>query len=50
MALMGLRSMAKIQSKSAEIPQGRLKIRLKYVEIPGGDQKMVSSTRGAGAD
>ena len=27
--------MAKIQQKSAEIPQGRLKIRLKYVEIPG---------------
>jgi hypothetical protein len=33
--------MAKIQQKYTEIPQGRLKIRLKYVEIPGeGDQKI----------
>jgi hypothetical protein len=34
-------AMAKIKWKSAEIPQGRLKIRLKYVQFQGrGDQKM----------
>ena len=41
--------MAKIQQKYTEIPQGRLKIRLKYVEIPGeGDQKMDVLNRGGG--
>jgi hypothetical protein len=39
----------KVHKKCAEIPQGRLKIRLKYVEIPGeGDQKMDVLNRGGG--
>ena len=43
--------MAKIQQKYTEIPQGRLKIRLKYVEIPGeGDQKIGGGGGGVGAD
>ena len=42
----------KVHKKFAEIPQGRLKIRLKYVEIlgEGGTKKWMSSIGGGGAD